>query len=130
MVLTDTENGDDDATLDGDERTGTTERPNVQKPQTYVRVPGLVRAHSDGHSWPLGDPLAQPRSVRPKQGRTPTCRVPAPVRIRGSEAVVRRSAVEQRDRQLPRAGAHPELRPARPDRDAERLDGVRERCAR
>ena len=48
-----------------------------------------------------------------------------------SEAGVRRAAVEhpagQRDRQLPRAGPHREVRPARPDRDAERLDGVRER---
>ncbi len=111
----------------------TSKRP---KPKRVFENRGLVRAHSAGHPWPPGDPLAQARSVPPKQGsHNPRAGVPPSARIPpGSEAGVRRAAVEQpaghRDRQLPPAGAHPELRPARPDRDAERLDGVRERRSR
>ena len=134
-VLTDTEDGDDGAMLDGDEHW---ERPNdrTTKAQTCVREPGpssvpIPPAIRGRRATPSRRHAPSHRSrVSHNRGRgQPSARTPP-----GSEAGVRRAAVEQpaghRDRQLPRAGAHPELRPARPDRDAERLDGVRERRSR
>ena len=135
QVLTDTEDGDDGAMLDGDEHW---ERPNdrTTKAQTCVREPGpssvpIPPAIRGRRATPSRRHAPSHRSrVSHNRGRgQPSARTPP-----GSEAGVRRAAVEQpaghRDRQLPRAGAHPELRPARPDRDAERLDGVRERRSR
>ena len=134
-LLTDTEDGDDGAMLDGDEHW---ERPNdrTTKAQTCVREPGpssvpIPPAIRGRRATPSRRHAPSHRSrVSHNRGRgQPSARTPP-----GSEAGVRRAAVEQpaghRDRQLPRAGAHPELRPARPDRDAERLDGVRERRSR
>jgi hypothetical protein len=133
QVSTDTEDGDDGATLDGD---GRRERPNDQttKAQTCVReqassvpippaIPGRRATPSRRHAPSHRSRGRQPAGGAPLLGESPA-----------SEPGVRRAAVEQpagqRDRQLPRACAHREVQPARSDRDAERLDGVRERRSR
>jgi hypothetical protein len=108
-VLTDTEDGDHGATLDGDERR---ERPNDQT----TKAPN-VRSKTGASSVPI-PPAIHARRATPSRRHAPSHRSrepqpPGGVLPLGSEAGVRRMAVEQptghRDRQLPRAGAHAEL---------------------